>query len=134
MTRNDLAVAVHSLYVSIHSEQNHFFVDSYYEFGSVWHAWFNEAGFISPGSMELKSIRTLASLPSWHLFTHTKSIMTGLSIFLEEGYYGFRGMESAVLSMTTDTSQRELFELLGWFNGAIPEAFQPQDDGTIVRH
>jgi len=134
MTRSDLAVAVHSIFASINSDCNMFYDVLRSDDEHFWHGCFYEAGFIDLQTQDLKSIRTLRSMPIDHLFRHVKAILYGLSIYLEEGFYGFSGMESAVSDLTVDTSKSELYTLLGWFNGVVPEAFQPQDDGIIVKH
>jgi hypothetical protein len=128
MTRLHLAVAVHSLYNSIHSRENHFFDLNLPIMGNMWEEWFVSAEFIDYKSQDIKSIRTLRTMPLGHLFRHVKAIMTGLAIDLDGGYLGFSGLESAVSDLAITANWDEILELLGWFNGVVPSRFQLIND------
>jgi len=122
MTRKQLAVFFHSVIGSTVSNANVYF-DSH-DFQQNLHNWLNDSPLIDQEKMEIKSIRTLSRLPLERLRVEIRNIIVNISIYLEDGYYGFAGMTdftSETLHHATDF--REFIKLQNWFNGLVPDEF-----------
>jgi hypothetical protein len=132
MTRNDLAVCIHSLFHSFESPNNHFFFGDPDFFREIHTELNADPVIFNHATLDIKSLRALGRLPADLLYRTLRGYMMFAAIWIGDNYYGFDGLESAISDLRIDSDLGEYVRVLSWFNGVTPDNVI-QFSGTVTK-